>query len=81
MLNNTKELKERNKQIIKAYEKGYSQHMIAIKYWVYHSLLFVGLLRGIRDELLLSPEHLFLIFLIFDAYFACSRVSSLLRLL
>lgn len=29
MFTNKKELKERNKQIIKAYEKGYSQHMIA----------------------------------------------------
>jgi len=25
----TKEIKERNKQIVKAYEGGYSQHMIA----------------------------------------------------
>ncbi len=29
MLAKTKEMKERNKQIVKAYEQGYSQHMIA----------------------------------------------------
>ena len=29
MLNNTEDIKERNKQIIKAYKQGYSQHMIA----------------------------------------------------
>ena len=29
MLTNAKEIQARNKQIIKAYEQGYSQHMIA----------------------------------------------------
>ena len=29
MFNVKQEMKERNKQILKAYEKGYSQHMIA----------------------------------------------------
>ena len=29
MLLDNKDIKERNKQIVKAYEKGYSQHMIA----------------------------------------------------
>ncbi len=29
MLLDNKDIKKRNKQIVKAYEKGYSQHMIA----------------------------------------------------
>ena len=29
MLGKIKDIKERNKQIVKAYEQGYSQHMIA----------------------------------------------------
>ncbi len=29
MLLDNKDIKERNKQIVKAYEKGYSQHLIA----------------------------------------------------
>jgi DNA-directed RNA polymerase specialized sigma subunit len=29
MLLNNKDIKERNKQIVKAYKKGYSQHMVA----------------------------------------------------
>jgi len=55
MLLPAKNIKERNKQIVKAYAQGYSQHMIAKVLGLLQPAVY-GLLRGVGNELSLSPD-------------------------
>ena len=49
MLLDNKDIKERNKQIVKAYEKGYSQHMIA-KVLKINQATVQRIIKGLKDD-------------------------------